>query len=126
MIAAAAIEQNCVVLGADQPGMDAGDDAVGLRVVVIGNEPAAMLIQHRAIQSGNELFRRKRGKTDLLFHPRYAYIADHPGCHSIPLRVARACTAITECLHRTRSFDTSRSLPDSFCRAILHSRAFKS
>ena len=62
MIASAAIEQDGVTLGADEPGMHAGDQPVVLGRVVVWDEPVPMHFEHDAIKPDQELLRRKAGE----------------------------------------------------------------
>jgi hypothetical protein len=96
VVAAAAVEQDRVAIGADQPGVHAGDQPVMLGRVVIGDKPRQVPLQQFALEAGEILLGREAGESDLLLHARDVHRADGPGRHSSRLLVPRtdACAPI--------------------------------
>ena len=94
VIAAAAVEQDRVPIGADEPGVHAGDEPIVLGRVVMRYQPRQVPPQQLALEAGEILLGREAGESNLLLHARDAHRADGPGRHVRRLLVARtdACT----------------------------------
>ena len=97
VVAAAAVEQDRVPIGADEPGVHAGDEPVVLGRTVMRDKPRQVLLEHRALEAREILLRREARKSDLLLHACDAHRADGPGRHRRRLlfegRHTRTCDA---------------------------------
>ena len=96
VIATAAVEQDRVAIGADEPGVHAGDQPIVLGRVVMRYQPRQMPLQQLALEASEILLGREAGEPDLLLHARDAHRADGPGRHSRRLLVPRtdACARV--------------------------------
>ena len=90
VVAAAAVEQDGVPAGADEPRVYAGDEPVVLRRIVIREQPRQVLLEQVALETVEILLRREACKSDLLLHARDLHRADRPGRHYRRLPVAGA------------------------------------
>src|SRR5262249_10981039 len=81
VVADAAVEQNRVPLGADQPRMYAGNQPVVFERIMIGNKPVQMPFDDLALQADDEFFRRQAGESEQFGDAGDADAADAPRRH---------------------------------------------
>src|SRR5262249_27731738 len=78
VIACTAVQQNGVAPGADQPGLDAADQPVVARRVMMWHQPVEMARQHLPLETIEIVFRRSAGEANLLLDPDYRHVSDRP------------------------------------------------
>jgi hypothetical protein len=81
VVAGTAVQQHGVATGADQPGMDAADQTVFARRLMMRHQPVEMACQHLPLETVEIVFRRSAGEANLLLYPDYRHVSDRPGRH---------------------------------------------
>jgi hypothetical protein len=95
VVAGTAIEQDRVAVGADQPGMDAGDQPIVAGRIMMRHQPVEMLRQHVAIETIEILFWRPAGEAKLLLDAGHRHVSDRPRRHC-------SLSSVVPCHHRER------------------------
>src|SRR5262249_32823829 len=78
VVASTAVQQHGVATGADQPGMDAADQPVFARRIMMRHQPVEMACQHLPLETVEIVFRRSAGEANLLLYPDYRHVSDRP------------------------------------------------
>src|SRR5262245_23316085 len=81
VVAAASVDQDRQVVGAHQPGMNAGDEPIALAAVMVRRNPAELALQDLPFEIGEVGLALEIGEPELLLDPGDCRRAESPGCH---------------------------------------------